>query len=82
GAMEPIEDRNGVVVGFGIRCAGCRSASFLALEPYDCPPMWRLVSGDPRKPETVTLSPSVFHTKERGGCGWHGYLRAGVWVPC
>lgn len=26
-----------------------------------------------------TLSPSIHSVKERGGCGWHGYLRAGVW---
>ncbi len=27
-----------------------------------------------------TLKPSIHRRKDLGGCGWHGFLRAGVWV--
>ena len=73
---------DGAVWGYGYACAGCGSRSYLALSDDNPGPRWDVTAGDPRKPETVTLSPSIFHTKERGGCGWHGYLAAGVFRPC
>jgi hypothetical protein len=27
--------------------------------------------------ETLTLSPSIHRVKERGGCGWHGFITTG-----
>ena len=27
--------------------------------------------------ETLTLSPSVLRDKDKGGCGWHGWIRNG-----
>lgn len=27
--------------------------------------------------ETLTLSPSIFATTEKGGCGWHGFVENG-----
>lgn len=63
-----------------------------SLEPGEC---IKLVDGnggsvigllsacpDPAKPETLSLSPSIFHRTEDGGCGWHGYLTNGVFTPC
>lgn len=44
---------------------------------------------DPDKPrwqvlgpwERLTLSPSILCTESKGGCGIHGYIREGRWVP-
>lgn len=30
--------------------------------------------------ENPTLEPSILSDKNKGGCGWHGYLRKGIWV--
>lgn len=68
--------------GYGFACPGCGSRSFLALGPENPHPRWTVTAGDASRPETVTLSPSIFHTVERGGCGWHGHLTRGVFVPC
>lgn len=38
-------------------------------------PSWEW-DGDELAP---TLKPSVHSRIDRGGCGWHGYLTAGVW---
>jgi hypothetical protein len=27
--------------------------------------------------ETMTVSPSILHDRSKGGCGWHGYMKAG-----
>ncbi len=27
--------------------------------------------------ETLTLTPSILRSPEKGGCGWHGYITAG-----
>jgi hypothetical protein len=32
-------------------------------------------------PETKTLSPSIVHDKKLGGCGYHGWLRNGIFKP-
>ena len=43
---------------------------------------------DPDKPrwtveslEPLTLSPSIRCSPDKGGCGIHGYIREGRWVP-
>lgn len=28
--------------------------------------------------ETLTLSPSVLRSRDRGGCGWHGFIENGA----
>jgi len=81
GAVEVLQ-LDGVVWGYGFACPGCGQRSFLALGAENPSPRWSVAAGDVRDPSTVTLSPSIFHTKERGGCGWHGWLRAGSFVPC
>jgi len=68
--------------GYGYACVGCGSLSWLAIGPENPSPRWVVTAGDAADPSTVTLSPSIFHTVERGGCGWHGYLTAGVLRPC
>lgn len=42
-------------------------------------PSWDIVSGDPSDPATLTLSPSINCI---GCCGWHGYLKNGVFESC
>lgn len=73
---------DGRVWGYGFACPGCGSKSFLALDAENPPPRWAVTGGDVANPATVTLAPSIFHTAERGGCGWHGYLTNGVFAPC
>jgi hypothetical protein len=70
GAVE-IRRLTGQVVGLAICCPGCGSQSWL---PFDGSRGWQLRSLDP-----LHIEPSVFHTIEAGGCGWHGFLRGGVW---
>lgn len=38
-------------------------------------PCWTVESWDP-----LTISPSVLCALEKGGCGDHGFVRAGQWV--
>lgn len=42
-------------------------------------PSWDVVAGSPTDASTLTLSPSINCV---GCCGWHGYLRDGVFVSC
>lgn len=79
GALEPVVQHDSTeLAGFAMRCPGCGSLSWLSVRADDPPPSWTLTG----YPESITLSPSVFHRKERGGCGWHGFLTAGEWRPC
>lgn len=32
--------------------------------------------------ETMSLTPSILRSIDKGGCGWHGFLRNGVFEPC
>lgn len=31
--------------------------------------------------DTLTLTPSIHSMKEKGGCGWHGFITDGVVTP-
>jgi len=42
-------------------------------------PVWKR-TGD--KFESMTLTPSIHIVKEKGGCGWHGYLTDGEFKSC
>lgn len=64
--------------GMVMCCPGCGVMNALPFHPRPDPPAWNW-NGDRINP---TLTPSVLHTKEKGGCGWHGYLTNGEWVPC
>jgi len=33
-------------------------------------------------PETKSYHPSIVHDKKLGGCGWHGWLKNGVFKSC
>lgn len=48
------------------------------LSPYDIEhgrPCWQLVAFPP-----LELSPSILCAPDKGGCGMHGFIRAGAWV--
>jgi hypothetical protein len=81
GSIEP-RAIDGRVWGYGYACPGCGSRSWLALTDDNPGPRWTVTAGDPAQPATVSLSPSILHAVERGGCGWHGYLTNGVLAPC
>ena len=81
GSVE-VRAMGGRVYGYGYTCPGCGSRSWLAIGTEEPHPRWSVTAGDAARPDTVTLSPSIFHTAERGGCGWHGYLTDGVLRPC
>ncbi len=33
-------------------------------------------------PETKSYNPSIVHNKDLGGCGWHGWLKNGIFTEC
>jgi hypothetical protein len=71
------------VTGYVAACPGCGqplSLDFARERPEH--PQWSVTAGDPLQPESVTLSPSILHDPAKGACGWHGYLRNGVFEPC
>lgn len=52
-----------------------------------CPKCGQLVStADGHKhvynPETKSLTPSIVCAKEKGGCGYHGFLTNGIFNEC
>lgn len=67
-----------VVAGYMMRCPGCGQESALPIASAGHAG-WAVTAGDVRTGAGLTLSPSVWH---RAGCGWHGYVRDGRWVPC
>lgn len=44
------------------------------LQPHT--PRWTVLGMEP-----LTLQPSVLCSPSKGGCGLHGYITAGLWVP-
>lgn len=68
--------------GYAFRCPGCGVETHLPLRSsVERHPSWTVTAGDLRRAEGLTLSPSIHHQAPRG-CGWHGWLRDGVLVPC
>ena len=58
---------------FLIACPGCGELG----GPRDGQ-RWEPTQGDWSDVTTLSLSPSIL----KNCCGWHGYLRDGVFVPC
>lgn len=88
GTFEPgdvrlmVDEPGGPTTGYGFGCPGCGDTCILHLGTGPEKHTWNVTAGDASKPETVTLSPSIHHVVEHGGCGWHGYLTRGVFTPC
>lgn len=76
GSFHIAERRDGSVGGFQFICpCGCGNESWLPVDREIGMGGWRW-DGNREKP---TLTPSVFNTGMP--CKWHGWLRAGEWVP-
>lgn len=67
---------DGVVLGYAYRCPGCGESDWIPIGADATE--WRAAPGDPARPESVSLTPSILHT----ACGWHGYLVNGRFSPC
>jgi hypothetical protein len=81
GDVALFECADGTVEDLAIACPGCgRRSSLPLVAGYRS--RWTVTGGDVRAPASLTLSPSIWHRIEDGGCGWHGYLRNGVFEPC
>jgi hypothetical protein len=66
-----------------IKCPGCGRASAMHVRAPGVPhpadmDSW-LIKFDNN---AITLEPSISHATENGGCGWHGWLREGVYNKC
>ena len=79
---NPVPKRIGVGMTFNCPC-GCKIKGYVAFSnPLDGG-LSRVSPGEHSWErtgdnfETLTLSPSILRTKEKGGCGWHGYFRNG-----
>lgn len=62
-------------------CSGCGQWGGVIcghLKPMQ-KPSWDIISGVPEDPTTLTLSPSINCI---GCCGWHGYLKNGIFESC
>lgn len=88
GSFEPgdvtpmVDEPGGPTTAYGFGCPGCGSACILHLGAGPSGHTWHVIAGDASKPDAVTLTPSIHHTPQHGGCGWHGYLTNGVFTPC
>lgn len=74
--------RTGVGLAFDCPCGKCGIRCYVDFtNPLDGGPTlvpdrshWQR-TGDTF--ETLTLTPSILRNPSKGGCGWHGYIRAG-----
>lgn len=62
-------------------CPGCgRMGSIRATRPKNVGGQsWEIVAGELTEPESLTLAPSIHCV---GCCGWHGFLKNGVFESC
>jgi hypothetical protein len=78
---NPVPRREGIGISFDCPCGSCGFPLFVAFAnpldggtPFHEKPVWQR-TGDTF--ETLTLTPSILRSKEKGGCGWHGYITNG-----
>jgi len=77
GAYYTLKDDE-VEAGLIFVCPGCRQITSIAFRDIDGRPKWNW-NNNREKP---TCTPSILHSKDRNGCGWHGHLTDGVFEPC
>ena len=70
--VQPLED--GRILWEHPAAPGYRVARHMVSSRDDA--RWDVLSREP-----LTLSPSLHCDPSRGGCGAHGFVRDGVWVP-
>lgn len=81
GDAQPLVNSEREPAGFIFACPGCGSQLHLPVGPRAGGPSWTVTAGDPRTGVGLSLSPSIHHAAPHG-CGWHGYLSNGNFVPC
>lgn len=78
GTMIPVQSKSeDPFRRYLVACPGCGKVS----SPVDGA-SWRVTVGIISEPTTLTVTPSYEHRKANGGCGWHGHLKSGKFVPC
>lgn len=85
---NPVPERHKVGVSFECPCGRCGVRCYV---PFENP-----IDGGPRhdtRPEshhwhregetfeTLTLTPSILRSPDKGGCGWHGFVTNGGITP-
>lgn len=55
-------------------CPGCFEVNSIAFKPFDQHPVWQW-DGNRDAP---SCEPSIYSDPAKGGCGWHGFLKKGV----
>jgi hypothetical protein len=79
---------NGPFAGYDICCPGCKRVhawtTALNCLPKPCPhegksSCWNWTGS--AEQGTLSASPSLHSVKEKGGCGWHGWLQNGALTP-
>lgn len=85
---NPLLKREGIGMMFDCPCRQCGVRGFVSFSnPFDGgaayidpgEPTWSR-TGDTF--EALTLSPSIHRVKEKGGCGWHGWIKNGEVTSC
>lgn len=62
--------------GIHFRCPGCKEVIGIDIGYEPSQPKWTINF------ETLTATPSILHSRDGKGCGWHGYLTNGILKPC
>lgn len=80
GTMRKVANSDGSFYGFMIACPGCgrNSAMRVGEQKPALSPSWQ-ASGNIDDVTTLTLTPSINCV---GCCGWHGWLKNGVFQSC
>jgi hypothetical protein len=68
-----VQGDNNEVGGMIFACPGCGELTSIGFKPLDEHDIWSW-NGSMEKPSCL---PSILHNKEKGGCGWHGFVAAG-----
>ncbi len=84
----PVPERHGIGMTFDCPCGSCKERGYLSFSnPTDGGPP-RINEGEPTWErsgitfEELTLTPSIHRVKEKGGCGWHGWIKNGNVASC
>ncbi len=79
GDMLPMTNESAEIIGFNIACPGCGKwgcISFVAFDHFTNP--WRVTGGSTADVRSLSVMNSILNHC----CGWHGYLKNGVFESC
>jgi len=69
-------DSSGKLCGLAFKCPGCNGVLAVSEKTHRGDPGWNIDF------EQLTARPSILHSRQGKGCGWHGYLTNGELKPC